>query len=214
VGVLRRDLDLQGDDRRLLDVVHQESPRLEGIVADFLRFARPRPLHRTPQNVAEILDDLLLLLSQERAVGNQIRLVKDFGRDIPSVSLDAAQVREALWNLLVNAVEAMPGGGTLEVTVERSGRNDGFVDVLVADSGKGIRPEDREKIFQPFHTTKADGTGLGLAHVQRVVEAHSGEVAVESREGPGSTFRLRFPAQVDEKLPSLRDGRVLTDLSS
>ena len=107
--------------------------------------------------------------------------------------LDSAQTREALWNLLVNAVEAMPKGGELRVEANRSQKGDEFLDVVVADTGKGIIPSERDKIFQPFHTTKADGTGLGLAIVHRVVEAHGGEVEVESEEGQGSAFRLRFP---------------------
>ncbi|HXV62921.1 MAG TPA: response regulator [Vicinamibacteria bacterium] len=195
VGVLRRDLELQGDDRRLLEVVHEEAQRLGRIVADFLKFARPRPLHRTPLNLVEVLDDLLLLLSQQHALGlaqSQIKIEKDYQEELPPVSLDAAQTREALWNLLVNAVEAMPGGGTLRVVVAGSEKGDDFVEVTVSDTGKGIRPEDMERIFQPFHTTKADGTGLGLAIVQRVVEAHAGEVLVESTAGQGSSFLLRF----------------------
>ncbi|HSF18566.1 MAG TPA: response regulator [Vicinamibacteria bacterium] len=204
VGVLRRDLELQGDDRRLLEVVHEEAQRLGRIVADFLKFARPRPLHRTPLNLVEVLDDLLLLLSQQHALGlaqSQIRIEKDYQKDLPPVSLDAAQTREALWNLLVNAVEAMPGGGTLRVVVAGSTKGDDFVEVTVSDTGKGIRPEDMDRIFQPFHTTKADGTGLGLAIVQRVVEAHAGEVLVESRAGQGSSFLLRFSLISDERQP-------------
>ena len=201
VGVLRRDLELHGDDRRLLDVVHQESQRLESIVADFLRFARPRPIHKTPQEVTAVLDDLLLLISQEKAVGRPIRIVKEYEDELPPVGLDAAQSREALWNLLVNAVEAMPSGGELRVIVQRASPGDDFIEVVVRDTGKGIAPSEREKIFQPFHTTKADGTGLGLAIVQRVVEAHAGEVEVESEEGAGSAFRLRFPVSSDERQP-------------
>ncbi len=202
VGVLRRDLDLRGDDRRLLEVVHEEAERLESIVADFLKFARPRPIHRTPQNLAELLDDLLLLLAQKRPLGqgkrkSEIRIEKHYDPELPIASLDAAQTREALWNLLVNAVEAMPGGGVLTVRVQRS--REGDVEVIVSDTGKGIRPEDRERIFEPFHTTKADGTGLGLAIVQRVVEAHAGEVEVTSEEGRGSSFRLRFPLSSNER---------------
>jgi signal transduction histidine kinase len=204
VGVLRRDLEVTGDDRRLLEVVHEETERLEGIVADFLKFARPRPIHRTPQNLGDLLDDLLLLLGQKRALSNpkkknQIRIEKDYDSDLPKVSLDAAQTREALWNLLVNAVEAMPSGGILTVSLRGSG-GDG-VDVIVSDTGKGIREEDRKKIFEPFHTTKADGTGLGLAIVQRIVEAHEGEVVVTSEEGRGSSFRLRFPLSENERQP-------------
>ena len=203
VGVLRRDLELHGDDRRLLDVVHQESQRLESIVADFLRFARPRPIHKTPQEVTAVLDDLLLLISQEKAVGRAIRIVREYEDELPPVGLDAAQSREALWNLLVNAVEAMPSGGELRVIVQRSSTGDDFIEVVVRDTGKGIATSEREKIFQPFHTTKADGTGLGLglAIVQRVVEAHAVEVEVESEEGAGSAFRLRFPVSSDERQP-------------
>jgi signal transduction histidine kinase len=211
VGVLRRDLDLRGDDRRLLDVVHEEAERLEGIIADFLKFARPRPIHRTPQNLAEVLDDLLLLLAQKRPLGRasgkrktEIKIEKRYDPKLPIASLDAAQTREAFWNLLVNAVEAMPQGGILKVEVRRS--EEGSVEVIVTDSGKGIRPEEREKIFEPFHTTKADGTGLGLAIVQRVVEAHAGEVTFTSEEGRGTSFHLRFPLSSDEResIPTAR----------
>jgi signal transduction histidine kinase len=201
VGVLRRDLELHGDDRRLLDVVHQESQRLESIVADFLRFARPRPIHKTPQEVTAVLDDLLLLISQEKVVGRPICIVKNYEDGLPQVGLDAAQSREALWNLLVNAVEAMPDGGELRVIVQRSVTGRDFIEVVVEDTGKGISTGERGKIFQPFHTTKADGTGLGLAIVQRIVEAHAGEIEVESEEGAGSAFRLRFPVSSDEREP-------------
>jgi len=198
VGVLRRDLDLHGDDRRLLEVVNDESQRLEVIVADFLRFARPRPIHKTPEHVTDVLDDLLLLLSQEQSGSqNEIRIKKEYEIGLPKVPLDSAQTREALWNLLVNAVEAMPYGGEIRVEVRRSARAGDFLEIVVADTGKGILASERDKIFEPFHTTKAGGTGLGLAIVHRVVEAHAGEVEVESEEGRGSAFRMRFPMNLE-----------------
>lgn len=194
VGVLRRDLQLHGDDRRLLEVVHEESQHLEDIVADFLRFARPRPIARTPTQVTDILDDLLLLLSQEQTAGKTIDIQRDYSEDLPTADLDSAQAREAFWNLLVNAVDAMPDGGTLRASVKsQAEQTPPYVEVVVTDTGKGINGEELKKIFEPFHTTKADGTGLGLAIVQRIVEAHGGEVEVESEEGRGSAFRLRFP---------------------
>lgn len=202
VGVLRRDLDLRGDDRRLLEVVHEEAERLESIIADFLRFARPRPIHRTPQNLSEMIDDLLLLLGQKLPlVGkkSEIRIEKRYGSDLPAANVDAAQTREALWNLLVNAVEAMSSGGILEVAIRAD--EAGAVEVIVSDTGKGIREEDLKKIFEPFHTTKADGTGLGLAIVQRIIDAHGGEVFVSSDEGRGSSFRLKFPVSSNERQP-------------
>jgi signal transduction histidine kinase len=199
-GVLRRDLDLRGDDRRLLEVVHEEAERLESIIADFLKFARPRPIHRTPQNLGDMIDDLLLLLGQKFPLGGKgsaIRIEKRCDPDLPLANLDAAQMREALWNLLVNAVEAMSAGGVLEVALR--GAKDGAVEVIVSDTGKGIRAEDLKKIFEPFHTTKADGTGLGLAIVQRIVDAHGGEVHVSSDEGSGSAFHLKFPVISNER---------------
>jgi signal transduction histidine kinase len=200
VGVLRRDLNLKGDDRRLLEVVHEEAERLESIIADFLKFSRPRPIHRTPQNLTDMIDDLLLLLGQKLPLGSrksQIRIEKRYDPDLPVANLDAAQTREALWNLLVNAVEAMSAGGVLEVAAR--GGEDGAVEVIVSDTGKGIREEDLKKIFEPFHTTKADGTGLGLAIVQRIIDAHGGEVFVSSDEGRGSSFRLKFPVSSNER---------------
>ena len=87
----------------------------------------------------------------------------------------------------------MPLGGRLRIAATRSGEDGQFLDITVTDSGKGIPASEKEKIFEPFHTTKADGTGLGLAIVRRIVEAHAGEVSVDSTEGQGSEFRLRFP---------------------
>ena len=158
----------------------------------------PRPLHKTPQYITEILDDLLLLVSQEPE-GSKISIEKGYMPDLPQVDLDPAQTREALWNLLINAAEAMPDGGDLRVSVGRSEKNDDFIEVVVKDSGTGISKSEQEKIFEPFHTTKADGTGLGLAIVNRVVEAHAGETEVESEVGQGSSFRLRFPVTSNER---------------
>jgi signal transduction histidine kinase len=207
VGVLRRDLDLRGDDRRLLDVVHEEAERLEGIVADFLRFARPRPIHRTPQNLAVLLDDLLLLLAQKRPLGraqgkrkSEIAIEKYYDPELPIAGLDADQTREALWNLLVNAVEAMPGGGVLTVRVQRS--KEGDVESCRRHR-KGIRPEDRRR-FEPFHTTKADGTGP-VSPSWRWSRLTRGPSRSRAR-GEGSSFRLRFPLGSDERqsIPTTR----------
>ena len=148
--------------------------------------------------LTEILDDLLLLVSQE-PTGSKIHIEKRYEPDLPLVELDPAQTREALWNLLINAAEAMPDGGDLSVAVGRSKNGDDFIEIVITDSGPGISKSEQEKIFQPFHTTKADGTGLGLAIVHRVVEAHAGETEVESEVGQGSSFRLRFPMTSNER---------------
>jgi signal transduction histidine kinase len=199
VGVLKRDLDLEGDDRRLLQVVSNESQRLADMVTDFLRFARPRPLNKSPQALGGVLDDLILLLTKDQRVKDRVTIVKNYEEDLPLVETDEAQIRDAIWNLLVNAVEAMTEGGVLNVSLRSTGEPDpSSVEIAIADTGAGIAIEDKDKAFQPFHTTKADGTGLGLAIVQRIVDGHGGSVVLDSIPAQGSTFTLRLPLKSND----------------
>ncbi len=194
VGVLRRDLDLEGDDRRLLEVVYNESQRLGGMVTDFLKYARPRPLSRSAHSINEVLDDLLLLLSQDERANSLVSIEQHYEEDDSIVDADPAQTRDAIWNLLVNAVDAMPEGGKLRVATRRNVQIDPpCVEIAISDTGAGITEEEQARIFQPFFTTKAEGTGLGLAIVQRIVEGHEGSVELVSSPGKGSTFTLRLP---------------------
>jgi signal transduction histidine kinase len=201
-GVLRRDLDLEGDDRRLLEVVYNESQRLADMVTDFLKFARPKPPQKSSQSLVEILDDLILLLTEDERVKNRVTVVKSYEEDLPHVEADEAQIRDALWNLLVNGVEAMPQGGSLHIGLRGTRQLEPeSVEISITDGGSGIPPEEKERVFQPFHTRKAEGTGLGLAIVQRVVEGHRGSIELDSTPGKGSTFTVRLPLKSDEKEP-------------
>jgi signal transduction histidine kinase len=194
VGVLRRDLQLEGDDRRLLEVVFEESNRLAETVADFLKYARPRPIQKTSQSLPGILEDLLLLLSRDQKSSGTVKIEPKYEEELPLVEIDGVQTREAIWNLLVNGLEAMPDGGTLRVHVRRTkGKALPSVEVEISDTGKGISKDEKERVFQPFYTTKSTGTGLGLATVQRIVEGHGGSVHLDSATGKGSSFILRFP---------------------
>jgi signal transduction histidine kinase len=191
---LRRDLELEGDDRRLLEVVYNESQRLGGMVTDFLKYARPRPLSRSAHSITEVLDDLLLLLSQDEHANRLVSIERHYEEEDPIVDADPAQTRDAIWNLLVNAVDAMPEGGILHVTTRRNVQVEPpCVEIAITDTGAGITEEEQARIFQPFFTTKAEGTGLGLAIVQRIVEGHEGSLELESSPGKGSSFTLRLP---------------------
>ncbi|MFZ1818019.1 MAG: ATP-binding protein, partial [Nitrospira sp.] len=121
-----------------------------------------------------------------------IRVEERFGNALPSIQVDPEQVKEALMNLLINAREAMPEGGTLTLTT-RAGQ-DSEVEIEVADTGIGIAPEHLSRIFEPFFTTKAYGTGLGLTNVKRLVEDNGGTLVVNSNAGAGTSFTLRFRA--------------------
>lgn len=191
---LRKLLTPQGDVELLLRIVGEEADRLNRIVADLLDFARPYAPERKPVALEALVASAVQSASAALATPG-IRLVTEFPEVLPEVPLDAHLVRQALVNLVVNAVQAMPRGGVVRVRahLERQGDR-GWARIAVSDQGPGIPPQVAGRIFQPFFTTKATGTGLGLAVVKRIAEAQQGDVLVDS--GPeGTTFTLRLPLQ-------------------
>jgi two-component system sensor histidine kinase PilS (NtrC family) len=174
---------------RLAQIVTKETGRLNGIIREFLEYARPAPLNRVPVNVAEAVDEVLVLL-EHRAAPGTLKTVREFA---PALvwNVDLQQFRQAVWNLCLNAVQAMPEGGELRVTMAPVG---GRLLVRVSDTGEGISPTDLGHIFEPFFSTKPDGSGIGLALVHRIVQDHGGEIDVQSRPGLGATFSITLPA--------------------
>jgi signal transduction histidine kinase len=181
----------------LLDIVGEEADRLNRIVGDLLDFARPSTPQLRPEPLDRVVDEAVHAALAQNAPGIELRLEGAPG--LPAVPLDARLVRQAVLNVAVNAVQAMPRGGLLTVRLRHEPR---AAVVEVEDTGPGIPEEVRHRIFAPFFTTKASGTGLGLAVVKRILDGHGGEVAVRCRPGAGTVFSLRFP------LPSAtgRDG--------
>jgi two-component system sensor histidine kinase PilS (NtrC family) len=179
-----------GEDERdrLSQIVLNESDRLNAIIRDFLEYARPAPLARENVNVAEILDEVLVLLEHRRLPAD-VKMLREFPPDV-RWPVDPQQFRQAVWNLALNAVEAMPNGGELTVSAIQRGR---MLEVAVADTGVGIGPDDLAQVFEPFFSTKSGGTGLGLALVHRVTNDHGGHVDVRSEPGLGTTFMLTLP---------------------
>jgi two-component system sensor histidine kinase PilS (NtrC family) len=175
---------------RLAQIILKESARLNEILKDFLEYARPAPLARRRVNVVESIDEVLVLM-EHRAAPDRLKITRELP---PSLEwqLDPQQFRQAVWNLCLNAVQAMAeSGGELRVAATVARKR---LEVRVSDTGEGIGRDDLDHIFEPFFSTKADGTGLGLALVHRVLQDHGGEVLVESTPGVGSSFTLRFPA--------------------
>jgi PAS domain S-box-containing protein len=188
IGSLRRLIRPEGDARLLLDILGEESDRLNHIVGDLLDFAHPSAPQLLPERLERVVDDAVGAALAQPPVG--VELVRELDPPLPSVPLDARLVRQAVLNLAVNAVQAMPRGGRLTVRL----RAEPLAAVVeIEDTGHGIPDEVRERIFEPFFTTKATGTGLGLAVVKRIVDGHGGEIKVRSRPGAGTVFSLRFP---------------------
>jgi two-component system sensor histidine kinase PilS (NtrC family) len=203
--------------RRLIGIAVREADRLNALITDFLRFARPAPSNPEPTSVATVAEEVLRMFDAVCPAGVRVSL------DVPAdlhVRADEGQLRQLLWNLFLNAVQAMPEGGSLDVSAAPvrgpaalagapagqasaqaglpAGRNAGEegagqVEIEVADTGSGIPEEVLDRIFDPFFTTKKDGSGLGLATVHRIVEGHGGHLTVESAVGRGTTFRIRLP---------------------
>lgn len=190
---LKRQLALPGESELLLRIIGEEADRLNRIVGDLLDFARPYEALKKPIALEPILAGAID--TAVAAVPNSsARVVVQFPAELPRFQLDAHLVRQAFVNLVVNALQAMPKGGTVAVRAlpeERDGQL--WARIEVRDEGTGISAETAERIFEPFFTTKATGTGLGLAVVKRIIDAHRGEVTVQARPEGGTTFTVRLP---------------------
>jgi two-component system, NtrC family, sensor histidine kinase PilS len=192
IEVLTGDAGAEGDRERLHQIVHGESERLNRIIRNFLEYARPAPLAFERLDVAELLEEVLVLL-EHRDLPPALKLVRGLPSSLPW-RVDPQQFRQALWNLVLNAVEAMPDGGELRVA---AAIHRGRLEISVGDTGGGIDPDDLPHVFEPFFSTKPGGSsGLGLALVHRIVRDHGGDVEVRSGAGFGTTFVLTLPAMV------------------
>ncbi len=193
IGSLRRMVDSGSVQAaaagELLDIASEEADRLNRIVSDLLDFAHPNEPDLRPSSVGRLVHELVASVTTRWAGHTNLRIA----HDLPAVEMDARLLRQALLNVVQNGLQAMGDGGVLDVTVTEQARGDRRgVRIDLTDTGPGVPRALLDKVFQPFFTTKASGTGLGLAIVRRIVEAHRGEVAVESDTGRTS-FTLWIP---------------------
>ena len=182
--------DAEHERRKLIARIREEIGRLNDLVTNFIMYGRPPEVQRAPVRIPELLEGVLRM-AQERLLANGITCRTDF-RDGDEVMVDPDMLRRAALNLVVNAIEAMPGGGELRVSSEA--RKDGRYVIVVEDTGVGIEETNRGKIFEPYFTTKASGLGLGLILTKKIVDAHDGEIRVESEPGKGTRIQVMLPA--------------------
>jgi two-component system sensor histidine kinase HydH len=176
--------------RRASTFITAEIDRLNNVVTSLLAFARPLQVQPGAVAVRELLDRALLLAHEELAA-KQVRVQRSEAVDLPPVTADPDLISQVLLGLLANASEAVPVGGEVTVQARAVGA---AVEIDVADSGPGIPAALRERIFEPFYTTRTRGTGLGLAIARQIVEAHIGTIEVGERSGGGARFTVRLPA--------------------
>ena len=189
VEMLAENETTSADDRALMDIVVREVDRLDQLITDFLDYSRGRTLNLAPRDPAEVIDRVLDLF-KHRDKG--VELITELDDDLPPIALDPEAMKQVLWNLLNNAVEAVDGvdNPTIKVGARRESRG---VVMFVEDNGPGIPDDNVDRIFQPFFTTKESGTGLGLATIFRIVEDHGARcVLIPSGELGGARFEVIF----------------------
>lgn len=179
------------DDARyeFVKILLKETDRLNGIVQEFLDFARPKRPEPVEADVNEAVQFVIGLISQEAKKAG-VKIEHRLDPLVGKQNIDIDLMKQAILNLVLNAIQAMPSGGVLTVETCLSGDE---VVLTISDTGMGISEDDKKRLFTPFFTTKENGTGLGLAIVYRIIENHRGEIDVESAPGAGSKFKIRIP---------------------
>ncbi len=189
--VLRERLEASTPEvQQSLEVIGSEIRRLDRVVQGFLGFMRPQELVIKPVDLNGLLQSLGVLLEAEWQMQG-IRLVFELDAALPPIGADEELLRQAFLNVLQNAGQAMPGGGIVRLRTTRDGRERARVEI--ADTGVGIAPEDLEKVFKLYYTTKPDGSGIGLSVVYRIVQLHDGTIDVQSELGRGTVVNVRLP---------------------
>jgi len=179
------------EDRDTAEVMIREVDRLNRVITQLLEFARPLTMNRVPTPLPAVIRHALKMVEGE-AHRKGVALETDLSAEIGEVSLDADRMTQVFLNLCLNAIAAMEAGGVLRVSLAR--RDERTVRITVADTGIGIPKKDLPRVFDPYFTTRSSGTGLGLAIVHKIVEAHGGEVRLESEPGKGTTATILLPA--------------------
>ncbi len=191
VQVLRGDIVLDDDQRKLMDIVVRESARVSQSIEQFLDLASPGKHDFNWLNLSEVLDETLTMLAAGGELDGRYRIDGNFREVRVGYYGNAGQFKQLFWNLAKNALKAMPGGGAL--TVDLSLDKKRGVRVRLADTGRGLTTEEREHLFEPFFTRFEDGRGLGLVVVRRIVDDYEGRIEVRSETGKGTEFILTFP---------------------
>lgn len=192
IEILDTQLNLEGDNKELVRIALSECERLDRVLSNLLTLARRREPHRQLVEVHELVERTCVALQYDTRFQPTIELKRDFGAPAQlALWIDRDQISQVLWNLLINAVHAMPNGG--ELWVVTGVEEEGWFRLSVRDTGIGMSREVIQKALQPFFTTKTSGTGLGLAVAKEIVSRHGGRLAIASEEGKGTEVTVLLP---------------------
>lgn len=197
IQMLRKGLVLSYGDERLMSIILRGKEQLEALMKDFLFLSKPMPSAQDTVVVADIIDDVLAAVKFVPDWSNNTEVLRSVAGGMELLGA-VSEVRQLIWNLVMNAVQAMPEGGRLSIVVRQAmlPASAPALEIEIADSGKGIATEDTTKIFEPFFTKKEIGTGLGLAIVNRIVDSYRGTIVVDSSLGRGTKFTVTLPRKI------------------
>ena len=194
---LRSKFNPGSKEERYSDIMIEEVERLDRVVQELLDFAKPVTAERKASDANSIVDDALSLVAEDAAFRN-VEIVSDLAAELPDVMVDGRQLRQVLLNVLLNGIEAMRDGGRLTVRTRLRANENPPVAIEISDTGVGMSEDEMDKLFEPFYTTKPEGTGLGLTIVSRLIEQNRGRLGVQSVRGEGTTFTISLPADAEE----------------
>jgi two-component system sensor histidine kinase HydH len=179
------------EDKDTAGIMVNEVERLNRVISQLLEFARPLDIKKEAVDIKTIINHSAKMIERD-AAEKEIKVRVDIPPEIPQIDIDSDRINQVFLNLFLNSIEAMDSGGELSVTVKYKAKSE-LMKITVADTGKGINPDELGNIFDPYFTTKQSGTGLGLAIVHRIIESHNGEIKVESTPGKGTIVNIALP---------------------
>lgn len=195
IQVLKDELGVDGSSKKLMDIILREINRLNQLITDFLLYAKVQPLVRELVDLNSIIKEILEIFGKSPGLANAINIKRNLRKGVKIMG-DPKQLKQVLWNVLANAVQAMPHGGQIEIRTKLTNENSiPYAEISIGDTGCGIEPENINKIFDPFFSTKERGIGLGLATAYSIIEMHHGKIHVESLAGRGTLFRIFLPME-------------------
>lgn len=191
IEILESDISSDHPRHEFVEIIKEETARLNGLVQEFLEFARPPQPKVSQGSLNDLIESASSLVAKE-AEQSAVRISKELDQSMPPLSLDSDQIRQVLLNILLNAIQAMDHGGRLSIRSHYEERDSRAV-VEVSDTGPGVAPDQLEHIFDPFFSTKSNGTGLGLSISHQLVENHGGRIVARPNPDRGLTLRIELP---------------------